>query len=418
MFFRSATGRRDLAIVAGSRAASFCGDFLASTALVVTFQARGAGGFTVAALLLASTLPMVLVAPLAGRLVDRVSSRVLLVGGGLVQAAVCTAVAFVSAPVLVIALMAVLGCTVAVTGPTLNALVPRIVERDSVPRAVGLQQMAGNLGMLAGPPLAGVLVGAFGARVPLLLDAATFLAMTVAGLALRTVRRGADRGGDGVRRAGGGWPVLRRDPLLVGFLVLLVAGVAVLTVDNVASVFLVRGVMHASPATFGLLEALWTAAMLGGTWLLGRRVASDRGLIRLTALEVAGAGMVQVGMAAAPGPAFLMPLFVLGGTGNAISNFALGVLVGRRVPDAYRGRVGAIIGGAVNAGIVTGYLLGGTLVGALPARAVFAVTGVAALVIAAVLTVPVLRAARRAPADPLAPDPVLPRAGEPAASLG
>jgi hypothetical protein len=59
-------GRRDVGIVAVTTGISYCGDFLAATAL--TLQAHGAGGLAIAALLLASTVPPILLALVAGGL--------------------------------------------------------------------------------------------------------------------------------------------------------------------------------------------------------------------------------------------------------------------------------------------------------------------------------------------------------------
>uniref|UniRef100_UPI001E2ACC61 MFS transporter n=1 Tax=Micromonospora sp. DH13 TaxID=2857013 RepID=UPI001E2ACC61 len=77
------------------------------------------------------------------------------------------------------------------TQPVLAALVPAMVTPGDLPRASALNQTAGTLGALAGPALAGLRVGQFGTRVPLLLDAASYLALVAAGLLIRTRRGGA-----------------------------------------------------------------------------------------------------------------------------------------------------------------------------------------------------------------------------------
>jgi len=69
---------RDVSLTAGARAISLGGDFLAATALVLAFQQRGDSGYGVAALLLASTVPIVVLGRLGGRLADRFDSRRLL----------------------------------------------------------------------------------------------------------------------------------------------------------------------------------------------------------------------------------------------------------------------------------------------------------------------------------------------------
>src|SRR5579859_6361353 len=152
----------DVYLTSLARGVSTCGDFVAATALVLTLQARGGGGAAVAALLIAAAAPPTLLAPLAGRLADRVDSRRLLVSVSLCEAAACTVLALVSthAPVAVIvALAAVLGCGLALSGPAVSALVPEMVGREQVARATALGQTATSIGMLIAPALGGLLVG-------------------------------------------------------------------------------------------------------------------------------------------------------------------------------------------------------------------------------------------------------------------
>src|SRR5690348_3552997 len=92
----------DVYVAAGARAISACGDLLAATALALALQQAGAGGIAVSALLLAATVPMVVLAPLTGRLADRVDSRMLLICAGFAQAAVCLGLAFAGTTVLII----------------------------------------------------------------------------------------------------------------------------------------------------------------------------------------------------------------------------------------------------------------------------------------------------------------------------
>lgn len=182
----------DVWLAATARGTTICGDFLAATALALALQGSGAGGLAVSGLLLAATLPLVVLAPLTGRLADRVDSRTLLVTVGLAQAVICTLLAVAEHPVLVVGLVALLACGLAVTQPCLAALLPAMVRPADLPRASAISQNAVSLGALGGPVLAGLLVGQFGTRVPLLLDAVTYLALVVAGLLLRT-RRGGRR---------------------------------------------------------------------------------------------------------------------------------------------------------------------------------------------------------------------------------
>lgn len=403
-YFRSMSfesGRRDVWVVAACTGISYAGDFLAETALVLTVQQRGGSGMVVAALLLASMGPLVAMAPVAGRIVDRYSSRVLLIGVGAVQVAVCTGLAFARAPWLVIALVAVLAAGLAVTGPTLGALVPQMVGRDRLPRAQATVQMLRGLGILVGPALAGVLVGTYGQAVPLLADAASYLAVIAAGVLLATVRRGGAIPVDpDTGKVRGGFSLVRADRLLVGALVLVTAGITSLTCDNVAEVFLVRGTLHGTAIAYGLLGALWSVAALAGTGLLGRRTPGDRGLVGLLVVVLAVLGLVMLGFAGAPSVVWLIPVVVVGGLGNGALNLAVGVLLGRRVAPEARGRVGAAVTAVANTGTVAGYAGGGLLLSVLAPRTLFTASGLACLVVVTALAAPVLRASGQAAAVP------------------
>ena len=111
----SFTSTRDVYLLAVARGVSFLGDFMAATAILLALQERGAGGPAVAAVLIASVVPVVALAPLVGRLVDRVDSRLLLTTVGLAQAACCAAMALTTSTWLLITLVGLLAAGVAVT---------------------------------------------------------------------------------------------------------------------------------------------------------------------------------------------------------------------------------------------------------------------------------------------------------------
>jgi MFS family permease len=337
---------------------------------------------------------LIVLAPVAGRLADRVDSRAVLTGVGLLQAGCCAVMAFVTDPVALIGLAGLLSAGLAITSPTLAALVPDMVSRDHLPRAVAIGQTSTALGMLAGPALAGVLVGAYGLRVPLLIDAATYLAIVVAGLALRT-RRNAARPPAGTRAEP---PVawrLRADRLLAVLVPATAVVVGAVSLINVVVVFFVRETLGASPTAYGLLEALWTAAMLAGTWLVSRRAGSDAalavglvGALGVTCLVIFGAAWV-------PSVGWLAALYVIGGLCNGGENTIANLLIARRVPAPARGRAMSTLIAAVNAAAIIGYTLAGPLLGWFTPAQLLAGSGIAGLVVVAAVCVPVSRAAAR-----------------------
>ncbi|WP_406077634.1 MFS transporter [Micromonospora sp. NBC_00858] len=395
----------DVWLAATARGTTICGDFLAATALALALQGAGAGGLAVSGLLLAATLPLVVLAPLAGRLADRVDSRTLLVTVGLAQAAICVLLALADHPVLVVGLVTLLACGLAVTQPCLAALLPAMVRPDDLPRASAISQTAVSLGALGGPVLAGLLVGQFGTRVPLLLDAATYLALVVAGLLLRT-RRGGRRIAAtpaNPRVAALGWR-LRRDPLMLVMVVSTAVVIAAIGGINVVEVFFIRETLNGSPTTYGLVSAAWMAGMLPGGWLAARlanRLTDDAALVRGVLATLAGCSLMVLFGAMVPAASLLVPLWLVAGAANGGENVFANLLTARRVPEAMRARAYASYGAAVQGGSMAGFLIGGALLTAVPPRPLIAAAGLAGLLVVLVFVPVVARAVRRpSPHDP------------------
>jgi MFS family permease len=398
----------DVYLAAGARGVSACGDFLAATALALALQQAGAGGMAVSGLLLAAALPLAVLAPVTGRIADRVDSRTLLIVAGFGQAAVCAALAFAEQPAVIIALVAVLATGLAVTQPTLAALLPAMVRREDLAKASGINQTAGLIGILIAPALAGVLVGQFGVRVPLLLDAVTYLSLVVAGLLIRTRRSPAGRPAAAVTVS---WR-LRDDRLvavMVGAIAAVVAGVGAI---NVIEVFFIRATLGASTTMFGLVSAAWTGGMLAGALLfgrLGRRWTHAGRLVRISLL-LAGATCAVVVAGAGVGHALLLvPLWFAGGICNGGINVFTNVVMAERVPAAARGRAFAAMGAAIQGAGMVGYLVGGPLVDHFAPRPLVAAAGLAGLVAVAVCLPVVWRAGREiGPLPPVEPRQVQP----------
>jgi MFS family permease len=367
---------------------------LAATALVLAFQSRGAGGWAVAALLIAATVPPIVLSPLTGRLVDRVDSRILLTAVGLGQAACCALMAYSRSTAVLIALSALLAAGLAVTQPTFAALLPSMAGRAQLGRAVAIGQTATSVGMLVGPAAAGLLVGRYGLRVPLLLDGATYLAVVVAGLTLRTRRNApAVPGAEPAAARETDW-LLRRDRLLAAITVMISTAVGAVSLINVVEVFFVRGDLHASAGVYGLISSVWLTAMLVGAWLVAPRDAGD-GALGMTMVGLIGTTCAVVAAASAvPTAGWLIALFALGGVANGGVNTVAGVLLGRRVPASARGRAQARVGAAVSAANMIGYVLGGALLGLFAPRALLAVAGIAGLTVVVAFAVPIWKAGR------------------------
>jgi MFS family permease len=376
---------------------------LAATALALILQGRGEGGLAVAGIMLAAALPLMVVGPFAGRLADRVDSRKLLITVGLAQVAVCVALAFTRQPALIIGLVAMLAIGLSITSPTMNALTPLMVGRDNLAKASGISQTASTIGMLLAPALGGVLVGAFGARIPLLIDAGTYLAIPIAGLLIRTRRGGKFRSAAAAAAANGEAGVvpapttfrLRSDGLMWPLFVLIGAVIAAISAVDVVDVFFVRETLHSTPWMYGVVGATWLGGMVIGAVFAGRQRRDDVGTARVL-LMFALATSVTIGVAGlVPHVAWLIPLWLIGGVLNAFGNVGIGVILGSRVAPEVRGHAGAIFNSIASGANATGFLLGGALLAVAAPRTLIVGCGLAGLAVTAIFAPPLVRAIRR-----------------------
>lgn len=393
----------DVLLGGAGRAVSYCGDTLAATTLALSLQARGDHGPGVAALLIAAALPLAVFGSPAGWLADRVDSRRLVVTTALAQAGVCGVLAFTRTPTAMIGLVALLAFGSALTQPALSALTPEMVTTADLPKAMSVMQTAGTLGMLTGPALGGVLVGAYGSRVPLLLDASSFVLLAVAALAIRARRGGRRRAGrssTGPSTTGpatadaavpavapvpaGAAPVwtLRGDQIVRTLLFSLAAVVASVTAVTVAEVFFVRGTLGSSPATYGVVSSMWELGFLVGVWPYAKLRGDDTRLVRVMLLTLAAVSLVVLGSAAVPAALWLVPVYLVGGGLNGGLNVIVGTIVGRRVPAAVRGRVSGTFGAVAAGANLAGYVVGGLLLPVMTPRSLIAASAVLSLVVA------------------------------------
>jgi MFS family permease len=274
-----------------------------------------------------------------------------------------------------IILVALLGAGGTFAQATWQALMPRLAGEDRIAAAVSAQQSGSSLAAVAAPAAGGLLCASFGTGVPVAADGATFAVMAVAALTVRIRRRGAAAAGPaGPGSKRGGWAVLRSDailaPLVAGLTVFALLAVMV----NVVLVFLIRGTLHASPAWYGGVEAIWMLGVIGGALASGR-IGTDH--VRARA-AFAGTGLMALaflGYGLAPRVILLAPVAVIGGLGNGMLNACVATLVVTRTPDGMRGRVSAALNGAVNSASVVSLAVGGGLTLLLDPRQLFLVAG-------------------------------------------
>jgi MFS family permease len=354
-----------------------------------------AGPWLVAGYLLCSALPLVLLAPWAGRLADTRDSRTLATASSAVSAAAVAGMGlglqFLDhyLPVL-FAMTFVLDAAQAVAGPTWQALLPRIVGEERTPRAMGTMQSTVMIAGMAGPAAGGLLSGWGGTGLVFAVASGCYVAMGLGALLIRT-RRGtaAERAGQAKPALLDGLRLIRRDglvwALVLGAMFFIVVGEA----TNVLEVFLARGELGASETQYGLLSAAFGLGMAAGAAMAGSiKTPAARLRALLASMVLASAFLVLTGMV--PNVELLFVAYTATGAACGVLNACFGAIAILRIPESGRGQAMAIVGGMTRAVSIGALALGGLMGALVPVRASFLLTGAVGALVALALTAYVL----------------------------
>jgi len=389
----------DVYISSGIQFFGATGAFLVMTALVLGLQERGASGLQVAALIIAETLPMVVLGKLMGRLVDRYDSRWLLVIAGVGQVVACQFLVRATEFGWVVVGGVALATATALASPTRTALLPAMVRPEDLPRANAIGQTANSMGMMAGPALAGFLVGAGSVQGTLQITAFGFVATIVGGLALRTRRGGTPvvSHPDAPAVAMTTWK-LGQDRMFWVVVWGMALVIASLSAVSVVLVFFIRGTLNSSATMYGVVDAMWTVGVAAGAWLIARRLRphiTDASMVRWMFLSVGLLCTAVVLVGTAQAVLWIVPCYLLGGALNGVINVIMGTLLGRRIPEDARGRAAAALASRVNGGALLGFMLGGLLLEVVTPRWMILGAGLLGVLATLLVTPMVLRVSQK-----------------------
>ncbi|HEU5475937.1 MAG TPA: MFS transporter [Actinophytocola sp.] len=397
---------RDVYIAAVARGMSTLGTVVTVTALLLDLHERGAGSGVVAGVLFAGTLPIVLLAPVIGLLTDRYDSRAMIIITGVWQSATCVLIAFVTHPLAVLSLVALNAFGAAVAQPVIGALIKAMVSDDRLAAANSVQNGGHILALLGGPAIGSLLTGLTGgARIPLLLAAAAFLAISVTGLLIRTRRRPDNR--DGKLRLRDGITVLFADRALAASVILAILLVIVVHILFVAQVYLIRDTFGASEFVFGLLQTVETVGLLIGVVVASRMTTVRRILIAIPlGAGTLSASILLVGVVQSLAATF--PLYLLIGVGTSVLSVSVGTLLLLRTPEAAIGRALASFTALHRSAGLLAYGFAGLTLNLFSAELVFILAGAGALLMV-LAAIPALRRAAVAEAQPAPQEPAADR---------
>jgi MFS family permease len=183
-------GLRDFRLLLCGQTVSVLGDRMVAVALAFAVLEVGGSASSVGLVLAAATAPLVASVLVGGVVADRVSRRTVMVTADLLRVATQGAMAAVLvtgvAEVWMLAALAALtGVGTGFFNPASTALLPEVVPPRDLQRANALRSTGVSAGEIAGPLLAGLLVGAAGAGTAIAVDAATFAVSAICLAALR-----------------------------------------------------------------------------------------------------------------------------------------------------------------------------------------------------------------------------------------
>lgn len=357
------------------------GDGLAGVALAVRVYEQTHAAWAVTAVMLAVALPVVLLSPFSGLVLDRLRlSRVLPVTA-LGMAAAVSAIGFVHGLGATFALVAAYGMGDSLMRPGIASAVPELATGSGATRANGYLTSATLAGQTLGPLLAGVVTGFGGVSLAFWIDGAAYVVAAAGlvslGLGRRHAHAGSDIGGperEPMRvQIGAGLRFLRADPLLRVLLGVVATMVAFASLSVVAELFLAESVFHAGAGGYAALLAAWTAGMAVGT-LAGGRLSEHR----LVAATLLGTVVTGLGIAAAAISPVLwgaLVAYAIGGLGNGFEVVSMRSLLNARAPAALQGRVFALYMAVIMGAMSLGTGAAAVLVGALGPRGALSLAG-------------------------------------------
>jgi MFS family permease len=335
--------RRDYRLLVGGQFVSLAGSELTFVAVPFQTFALTRSSLAVGLLGVAEFVPILVLALVGGAMADAFDRRRLVAlaeSGAALVAALLFANALLPDPHLSVLYVgaALMAAFTALRRPPLDALAPQLVERDELKAVAAIDFLSGNVGMVAGPAVAGVLIATAGIELTYAIDALTFVVSLLALRAMRTPPPPADAPApswrsivEGVRFAGS------RQELLGTYLVDVNAmffGMPLALFPALSEAYggaSVLGLMYAAPGVGAAVAALtsgWT-----------RRVHRHG---RAVALAAAGWGAAMVVFGLVHALWLALVCLAIAGAMDSISGLFRHTMWNEIVPTHLRGRLAGI----------------------------------------------------------------------------
>lgn len=344
------------------------GDTLHYIALVVLVFRLSGQGLAVAGVVAAEIVPVLLLAPVAGVIIDRFSRKAVLIGADLLRAVLVASLIWPQGVGHAYLVAAGLAAGNTFFNPAFQAVIPALTTADQRLAANSVAWSTGRLVQILASAVAGGLIALIGTGPAFALNAASFVAsaLLIGGLAIPAhagqVGAGSAVGlGRYFRDARDGLGFALRDRFVSRLL--LVQAVASFAVGGTGALLVVLAERHLRLAPSGfawLIGAIGAGALLGP--LIPNTLARDYRDARWLFVPYIVRGLGDVSIAVfTPLPVALLILFIYGlNTSTGMVVFSSTVQVA--VPEHVRGRVFTLLDVTWNAMRLLSLALGGVIV--------------------------------------------------------
>ena len=337
---------------------SSIGDEIYIAVMMLQLEDLSSSAWTVALFLASQLIPAIVLAPLAGQIVDRFETSRVLFLTQLLQALLLFGMSATQNINYLLAGAFVLGALFSISQPALFALIPELAERSQVStkRVNAIVEFFSRSAMLIGPVIGAFLLGTLGAASALLIDAATFgmSAFTVLVVGIRRLPSPREKDSSFFKDSLEGLKVLNDDRLLRDLTPIYTLITFALSLIAVSEIFFVRSVLNGSPIVYGIVSALWGLGLLLGSFLAGRNEEDKRPANPIT-LATLNMGIALFITGFFSKLTVMLPSQIYGGAANGVVNVSMINMLHTRAPKELHGRVFSAFGALSRVALILGY---------------------------------------------------------------
>jgi DHA3 family macrolide efflux protein-like MFS transporter len=391
---------------------SFIGDYFYWLAIPIMVQRLTGSPFLVGMSVISSSLPLLLLGPVAGVFVDRWDRKRTMIVSDVLRGLlvlICLAVRTPDQVWIYYVVGFLMSCVSRFFFPSQNAVLPLIVpDKDDLLAANGLMQIVQTVGLLLGPTLAGFSIGIWGEQVAYVVDSATFFVSAAAILTMTVPHTTVGRQVSG-GQIGAVWAEMRQgvaylfgSRTMVGVLLCMSVVQLGLGAINVLWVPFMQGTFGLGAEGLGAVDAAQGVGMVLGGMSLGFLTArfSKKGLASWNILIIGGL-IALMGLASPfslvhlfPGlgvdtlvvdrtvgqrllymPLLLLAYSALLGVALVPAQSAMMTMMQLAVPDLKRGRVGSALNALTTLAGLLSMAAAASLGEAVPLRILYVVAG-------------------------------------------